>query len=98
MSNTTLPSQNKRWVLNEYTTGPLNDQTFKMETVPLAADSLKQGEILVKVATLGFEPAMRPSYSLEKSYRDPQPLHEPLWAFGLGEVVVSKNDKFKVGT
>ena len=90
-----LPATYKRWILNEYTTGPLNDNTFKLEEVPFP--ELQDGQIACRVSTIGYEPSMRPSYSLEKSYRGPQPLHKPLWAFGIGEVVASKSDKHKVG-
>lgn len=100
MASTTLPKTYKQWVLNEYAAGPINENTFKLQDVPMPdINALPANHILVKVQRIAMEPSMRPSISPGKSYREPQALHQPMWAFGIGEVVgTSSPDKFKVGT
>lgn len=93
-----LPSVNRAWVLNEYAKGPINDNTFKLKESPLPdVNNLPNNHILVKVLRLAFEPAMRPSVSLDKSYREPHPLHTPMWALGIGLVVGSNSKNYAVG-
>lgn len=99
MSSSALPSTYRAWVLNEYAKGPINDSTFKLKEEPMPdVQSLPPSHVLVRVTRLAMEPAMRPSVSLGKSYRDPHPLGEPMWALGLGEVVGSSDDKYPVGS
>jgi NADPH-dependent curcumin reductase CurA len=74
-TSTSLPKVNRAWVLNEYAKGPVNDNTFKLKESPLPdTTSLPANHVLVKVLRLAFEPSMRPSISLDKSYREPHPL------------------------
>lgn len=72
---TALPKTNRAWVLNEYAKGPINDATFKLQESPLPDPAaLPADHVLVRVQTLSFDPAMRPSVSTERSYRPPHPL------------------------
>lgn len=94
----TLPKSYKSWVLNEYAKGPINQNTFKLQDVPMPdVNALPADHILIRVQRIAMEPSMRPSISEGKSYREPQALHQPMWAFGIGEVVGSSSEKFQIG-
>lgn len=96
---TSLPTANRAWVLKEYAKGPIHDNTFKLEESPLPdVSNLPNDHILVKVLRLAFEPSMRPSISLDKSYREPHPLNTTIWAIGIGQVVGSNSKNFAVGS
>lgn len=74
-TSSSLPKVNRAWVLNEYAKGPVTDNTFELKESPMPdMSSLLENHILVKVLRLAFEPSMRPSISLDKSYREPHPL------------------------
>lgn len=73
MATTQLPKTNKEWILNEYVKGPITDKTFSLKESPIET-TVPDGKVLVKVLTLGLEPAIRPSLSDEPSYRAPHPL------------------------
>lgn len=97
-ATTTLPKSYKSWVLNEHAKGPINENTFKLKDVPMPdVNALPANHVLIRVQRIAMEPSMRPSISLGKSYREPHPLNEPMWAFGIGEVVGSSAEQFKVG-
>lgn len=53
--------------------------------------------LVVKVLYLSIDPVMRVWMSGAKTYLPPIPLKEPIWAFGIGEVVYSKNKNFAKG-
>lgn len=94
-----LPSTYRAWVLNEYARGPMNDNTFKLVEQKMPdVNNLPESHVLIKVQYIGLEPAMRPSISLGKSYREPQPLGQPMWAYGIGKVVASTDPKVQVGS
>jgi hypothetical protein len=70
MTTASLPKNNRAWILNKYAKGPVNDNTFKLQESPLPdMNALPDNHVLVKVLTLAFEPAMRPSISTDKSYQ-----------------------------
>lgn len=73
MASQQFPKTNKEWILNEYVKGPITDKTFSLKESPIE-ESVPEGKLLVKVLTLGLEPAIRPSLSSEPSYREPHPL------------------------
>jgi NADPH-dependent curcumin reductase len=64
----------------------------KNDLAPLAA-----GDVLVKVTYISLDPAMRGWMSLGKSYIRPVDIGEVMRAGGVGEVVDSQNDTYKVG-
>lgn len=86
----------KSWVLNEYVKGELNKNNFRLVEQPLPKD-IPTNHVLIRTLYVGFEPAMRPSISLGKSYREPHPLNTPMWAFGIGVVAESKSSRYKRG-
>ena len=67
---------------------------FTTEDVEGAKD---EGEVLVKVSALSLDPAMRGWMNDGKSYIRPVAIGEVMRAGGIGEVLESRNEKFKVG-
>ncbi|QJR13932.1 NADP-dependent oxidoreductase [Usitatibacter palustris] len=70
-----------------------SDWKFIDEPVGEPAD----GEVLVKVLYLSLDPAMRGWMNEGKSYIRPVAIDEVMRAGGVGVVVASKSDRFKVG-
>ncbi len=62
-----------------------------------AVRELNEGEILVKTLYLSLDPAMRGWMNDAKSYIRPVAINEVMRAGGIGVVLASKSDKFKVG-
>lgn len=62
-----------------------------------AVRELNDGEILVKTLFLSLDPAMRGWMNEGKSYIRPVAIDEVMRAGGIGVVIASKSDKFKVG-
>lgn len=52
-----LPTQQRAWILANPPTGPLEADTFSLETRPIP--ELKDGEVLVQVEYLSNDPAQR---------------------------------------
>ena len=63
------------------------------ETVPNAKDN----EFVVKVQTISLDPAMRGWMNDRKSYIPPVGIGEVMRAIGIGKIVSSNNDKYKIG-
>lgn len=57
----------------------------------------EEGDVMVKVTSLSLDPAMRGWMNDAKSYIRPVGIGEVMRAGGVGEVIESKNPKFKVG-
>jgi len=68
---------------------------FKLVDAPLP--ELQDGQLLVRNHYLSLDPYMRGRMNDSKSYVAPQPLNAVMEGGTVGEVVVSKNDHFKVG-
>ncbi|HWH81447.1 MAG TPA: NADP-dependent oxidoreductase [Burkholderiaceae bacterium] len=66
---------------------------FTTEPVPEPGD----GGVLVKTLAISLDPAMRGWMNEGKSYIAPVAIGEVMRAGGIGEVIASKNPKFKVG-
>lgn len=75
--------------------GEPDESCWEIETDALP--SIGDGEVLVKVKYLSIDPAMRGWMNEGKSYIKPVELGSVMRALGVGEVVESKSDKFKVG-
>lgn len=87
--------QNQQIHLDNRPTGEALASNFKQvtsETPPL-----KDGQVLVRHHFLSLDPYMRGRMNDAKSYAMPQPLGETMGGGTVGEVVESKNEKFKVG-
>ncbi|MDE2148907.1 MAG: NADP-dependent oxidoreductase [Gammaproteobacteria bacterium] len=70
-----------------------SDWDFVTEAIPPLAD----GQLLVKVAYISLDPAMRGWMNEGKSYIKPVAIGEPMRAGAVGEVVESKHPRFKAG-
>ena len=87
--------QNTRVVLASRPTGWVTEANFRVESVP--APQPKDGEVLVKNLWLSLDPYMRGRMNDVKSYAAKQELGEVMVGGTAGEVLESKNPKFKPG-
>ncbi|KAL1412430.1 hypothetical protein Q8F55_000175 [Vanrija albida] len=91
-----VPSANTRVALaNRPERGPITPKTFRKESVPLKTPG--DGEVVVKVELLSIDPAMRMWLVDTRSYLPPVQIGETMRANGLGRVVATRSDRFKVG-
>jgi NADPH-dependent curcumin reductase CurA len=86
---------NRRVVLASRPTGWVSEANFRLEEAPLAQP--KDGEVLVKNLWLSLDPYMRGRMNDTKSYAAKQEIGEVMIGGTAGEVVESKNPKFKPG-
>lgn len=87
-----------RVTLQQHPKTTIEPSTFKDETVPIPTkDDLKDGDYLIKVKLVSLDPTLRGQMSGQKSYIEPVKLGDVMRAWGLGEVVESKNPEYKVG-
>ena len=87
--------ENKRVVLASRPAGWVTESNFRIETVPVSKP--KDGEVLVKIQWLSLDPYMRGRMNDTKSYAARQEIDAVMVGGTAGEVVDSKNPKFKVG-
>jgi len=85
----------QRIVLASRPKGEVSADNFRLETVEVPA--LKEGELLVRNRFLSLDPYMRGRMETTKSYATPQEIDAVMVGGTVGEVVESRNDKFKVG-
>ena len=85
----------RRIVLASRPEGAVVAENFRLETLPIPAP--KDGEVLVKNRFLSLDPYMRGRMDDRKSYAQPQAIGETMIGGTVGEVVASKNPKFKLG-
>ncbi len=87
---------NEQWLINARPTGrPLMDGDFKHVTVDVRPPS--EGEVLVKVLYLGFDPAQKGWMENIGNYVAPTELGEVMRGSGIGEVIESRHPKFGPG-
>src|SRR5258708_26663451 len=87
--------ENKRIVLASRPAGWVTEDNFRIESVPLPKP--KDGEVLVKSLWLSLDPYMRGRMNDAKSYDAKQELGEVMVGGTAGEVIESRNRKFKAG-
>lgn len=87
--------ENRRLVLAKRPVGTVADSDFALSPEPLPEPG--EGQFLVKVCWLSFDPAQRGWMNDVPSYIPPVQIGEPMRAWGVGEVVSSQNDAFPVG-
>ena len=75
--------------------GWVTEANFRLETVPVPKP--KDGEVLVKNLWLSLDPYMRGRMNDVKSYAAKQEIDAVMVGGTVGEVIESKNPKFKVG-
>ena len=86
---------NLRVVLASRPTGWVTEQNFRVEKAPVPQP--KDGEVLVKNEWLSLDPYMRGRMNDVKSYAAKQEIDAVMVGGTAGEVVESKNPKFKPG-
>lgn len=87
--------QNTKVLLNKRPVGIPTEDCWLISTEELR--EIKDNEVVVKVNYLSIDPAMRGWMNEGKSYIKPVAIGETMRAMGVGEVISSKNDKFKAG-
>jgi NADPH-dependent curcumin reductase len=87
--------ENQRIVLASHPEGWVTPENFRLERAPLAPPA--QGEVLVKNLWLSLDPYMRGRMSKAKSYVKGVDVGEVMVGQTVGEVLDSKNEKFKKG-
>jgi NADPH-dependent curcumin reductase len=86
----------RRLTLARRPVGAVQPDDFAVETVPVPEPG--DGEFVVRVTQIGFEPAMRGWMNDIPSYVPPVQIGEVMRAFGVGEVSASRHADFPVGT
>src|SRR5258708_13527504 len=87
--------QNLQVVLASRPQGPVTENNFRF--VESALPSPKDGEVLVRNLYLSLDPYMRMRMNDGKSYAAPVQLGEVMVGATIGEVVESKDPRFKIG-
>jgi NADPH-dependent curcumin reductase CurA len=87
--------KNKQWLLKQRPQGEARESDFELKEadVPPLAD----GQLLIKVQWLSLDPYMRGRMEESKSYAAPQPLGEVMIGATVGEVIDSRNPKYRPG-
>jgi NADPH-dependent curcumin reductase CurA len=86
---------NKQLILAKRPVGEADASTWSVQTHPVP--ELREGEILVKQHYISLDPAMRGWMNAGKSYIEPVEIGSVMRAGSVGQVVASKNPKFKEG-
>ena len=87
--------QNRQWLLASRPKGEPTKENWTWTTTDVPEP--KEGEVLVKVAYLSLDPAMRGWMNAGKSYIEPVEINDVMRAGGVGQVVESKDGNFKKG-
>ena len=86
---------NQKWILKERPNGLVKKSDFDL--IEEEITDIKSGEILVKNSYLSFDPTQRMWLTDLPGYLPPVQIDEVVRAGGVGEVIESKNDDYKVG-
>ena len=87
--------QNQQWQLKTRPQGLIGEEHF--ERVVSDLPGLEDGGVLVKNLYLSFDPTQRGWVNDTESYMPPVAIGEVMRAGTVGQVVSSKNERFKVG-
>jgi NADPH-dependent curcumin reductase CurA len=90
-----MPNQNRQWLLRARPSGMVKESDFELRETPAAAP--KDGEALVRVLYLSFDPAMRGWMEDRPSYIPPVQIGEVMRAGAVGQVIESRSPEYKVG-
>ncbi|HWW71422.1 MAG TPA: NADP-dependent oxidoreductase [Duganella sp.] len=90
-----MPTTYQRIVLASRPQGPVLPENFRLETVP--TPELADGEVLIRNHYLSLDPYMRGRMSASKSYAESQALDETMIGGTVGQVLASRNERYKVG-
>ena len=86
---------NKQWKLKERPVGEPNYDTWTFEQSEVPA--IGEGELLIKIAYVSLDPAMRGWLNDVKSYIEPVQIGDVMRAGTIGEVIQSNHQGFEVG-
>jgi NADPH-dependent curcumin reductase CurA len=89
-----MSEQNRRWLLAKRPVGMIKDTDFERRNEPVPDP--KDGEFLVRVTHLSFDPTQR-GWMSRDTYVPAVPIGGVVRAAGAGQVVKSKNPNFKEG-
>ena len=90
-----MAKTNRQWLLRARPVGMVKESDFELREAPLP--SPKDGEALVRVLYVAFDPAMRGWMEDRPSYIPPVGLGEVMRAGGVGQIVESRRSDFAVG-
>jgi NADPH-dependent curcumin reductase CurA len=86
---------NRQWLLAARPQGMVKESDFRWNEAPVPSPG--EGEVLVRVRYLSFDPAMRGWMEDRASYIPPVRLGEPMRAGAVGEIVRSRHPEFREG-
>jgi NADPH-dependent curcumin reductase CurA len=89
---------NRQWILARRPGGPLALSDLEYRETPLADETLRPGEILVRNRMFTLVPAIRTWMEADSTYMPPIALGAPVSCPALGEVVASADPRFGVGS
>lgn len=95
-SSVDIELDNRQWVLRRRPVGMVGDNDFELLRSPVP--ELGPSDALVRVHWLGIDPTQRSWLNDGENYIDPVPLDTVMRGSGVGEVVVSNNPDYPVGT
>ena len=87
--------RNKQWLLASRPKGQVEPSNFHLTESDVPP--VKDGQVMIKVHYLSLDPYMRGRMEESKSYAAPQPLNEVMIGGTVGEVIESKNEKYRKG-
>src|SRR5262249_35101448 len=90
-----MPSTNRQWVLRQRPMGMVKESDFEWREA--APPVPKDGEALVRVLYLSFDPAMRGWMEDRPSYVPPGEIGEVMRAGAVGQVVESNSPDYRAG-
>jgi NADPH-dependent curcumin reductase CurA len=90
-----MTTRNRQWLLRARPSGMVRESDFELRESD--APVPKDGEALVRVLYLSFDPAMRGWMEDRPSYIPPVALGEVMRAGAVGQVVESKSPEYRVG-
>jgi len=90
-----MAAVNRQWLLAARPQGMVKETDFRWNEAPVPEPG--EGEVLVRVRYLSFDPAMRGWMEDRQSYIPPVKLGEPMRAGAVGEIVRSRHPGFREG-
>ncbi len=85
----------RQWTMKSRPYGIASHDNFSLETVPIP--TISAGEILIKTLYLGVAPVMLRYMLNEASFERPMNIGDVMIGRGVGRVVESRHEKYKVG-
>ncbi len=89
-----MPNTNRQWIYAKPLTGNLKTESFSLRESPIPR--LRQGQSLIRNKLISLDPANRVYFAMQ-TYRPQIQLGDVMAGFGIGEVVESKDPRFRSG-